>query len=85
MFVKWHFFRADELRQLLSENGYSVAAIAGSEGGTSNFEQPLRDASAEALWYVAHVVCDPGFREDPTVIDMSNHILAVACVSDRVS
>jgi len=81
-FVECHFFRADELRRLFSENGYSVAAVAGLEGVASNFEQPLRDASDESLGYITDVVCDRVFREDPTVADMSNHILAVAYATD---
>lgn len=76
-FVECHFFRADELRQLLAENGFSVAAVVGLEGVASNFEDPLREASDEALEYIREVVGNPDFREDPTVADMSNHILAV--------
>lgn len=82
-FVECHFFRADELRQLLTENGFSVAAVAGLEGVASNFEQPLDDASEEALTYIQRVVHDPAFRENPTIADMSNHILAVAHTSSE--
>ncbi|WP_227380118.1 class I SAM-dependent methyltransferase [Haladaptatus halobius] len=81
-FVECHFFRADELRQLLSKNGFSVVAIAGLEGVASNFEQPLEDASDEALTYIREIVRERSFREDPTVADMSNHILAVVYATE---
>lgn len=76
-FVECHFFRADELRQLMSDNGFEVEAVAGLEGIASNFEQPLREATEEAVAYIREVVRNPTFREDPTVADLSNHILAV--------
>jgi len=76
-FVETHFFRADELRDLLASNGFSVATMAGLEGVASNFEEPLDEASAESLETIREVVLDPEFREDPTVVDASNHILAV--------
>ncbi|HKL27671.1 MAG TPA: methyltransferase domain-containing protein [Natrialbaceae archaeon] len=76
-FVETHFFRADELRDLLSSNGFSVATMAGLEGVASNFEEPLGEASDESLETIREVVLDPEFREDPTVVDASNHILAV--------
>lgn len=76
-FVETHFFRADELRDLLSANGFSVATMAGLEGVASNFEEPLDEASEESLETIREVVLDPEFREDPTVVDASNHVLAV--------
>jgi SAM-dependent methyltransferase len=76
-FVETHFFRADELRDLLSSNGFPVATMAGLEGVASNFEDSIDEASAESQETIREVVLDPEFREDPTVVDASNHILAV--------
>ena len=76
-FVETHFFRADELRDLLASNGFSVATMAGLEGVASNFEEPIDEASEESQETLREVVLDPEFREDPTVVDASNHILAV--------
>ena len=76
-FVETHFFRADELRDLLASNGFSVATMAGLEGVASNFEEPIDEASEESQETIREVVLDPEFREDPTVVDASNHILAV--------
>lgn len=77
-FVECYFFRANELHQLLTENGFSVTVIAGLEGAASNFEQALQQTSDEALATIYDIVQNPDFREDPIVADMSNHILAVA-------
>jgi SAM-dependent methyltransferase len=76
-FVETHFFRADELRSLLSSNGFRVEAMAGLEGLASNFEDSLEDASEDSLATIRSVLRDPDFREDPTVVDASNHLLAV--------
>jgi len=43
----------------------------------------LRDASDEALSHISDEVRVPAFREDSTVVDMSNHILAVAYPADE--
>jgi hypothetical protein len=77
-FVECHFFRAPELRRLLSGRGFSVATVAGLEGVASNFGDAIRNATAESQATIGEVVRDPEFREDPTVADLSNHILAVA-------
>jgi SAM-dependent methyltransferase len=81
-FVETHFFRADELRDLLSSNGFPVATTAGLEGVASNFEDSIDEASAESQETIREVVLDPEFREDPTVVDASNHILAVGHATD---
>lgn len=81
-FVESHFFRAAELRDLLSSNGVSVETMVGLEGVASNFGEPLTDASEDALATIRDVVMDPDFREDPTVVDASEHILAVGYVAN---
>ena len=82
-FVECHFFRAAELRRLLTEAGLSVDTIAGLEGVAANAGGPLRAASETAMRHVDAVVTDPEFREDPTVADCSEHILAVAVARCR--
>ncbi|MFB6121760.1 MAG: methyltransferase domain-containing protein [Halobacteriaceae archaeon] len=82
-FVECHFFRAAELRRLLTEAGLSVDTVAGLEGVASNAGASLSDASETALGHVDEVVTDPAFREDPTVADLSEHILAVAIARCR--
>jgi len=77
-FVACHFFRAAELRELLSGAGLDVRAVVGLEGPASNFEETVEDADEETFEAMRAVVTDPEFREDPAVADLSNHILAVA-------
>lgn len=79
-FVECYFFRAAELEQLLSEHGITVDHVVGLEGVASNFEQSMQEASEEATETIRDVISDPAIREDPTVADLSNHILAVGHV-----
>lgn len=76
-FVETHFFRSAELRDLLRANGFSVETTVGLEGVASNFGDSLDEASEDAVETIREVVTDPKFREDPTVVDASEHILAV--------
>ncbi|WP_266075508.1 class I SAM-dependent methyltransferase [Haladaptatus caseinilyticus] len=77
-FVECHFFRAAELRNLLEKHEFAVEVVAGLEGPASNFEAPLEEIDADAQKNVTEVVRK--LREDPTVADLSNHILAVGRV-----
>lgn len=81
-FVETHFFRSAELRDLLSANGFSVETMVGLEGVASNFGDSLDEASEDAVGTVREVVMDPELREDPTVVDASEHILAVGHATD---
>ena len=76
-------FRAAELRTLLEDHGLVVEALVGLEGIASNFESALEGASPGAVSMIEQVVRDQAVREDPTVADISNHILAVAYPADR--
>jgi SAM-dependent methyltransferase len=77
-FVECHFFRADELRRLLETHGIAVDVVAGLEGPASNFGANLEEIDEEAQETVAGVV--ETLREDPTIADLSNHILGVGWV-----
>ena len=77
-FVACHFFRADELRELLEANGIAVSVVAGLEGPASNFDSEIEDAGEEDQERIREVVRT--VREDPTFADLSNHILAVGRV-----
>lgn len=77
-FVECHFFRSDELRRLLEDRGIAVEVVAGLEGPASNFGANLEEIDEEAQETVAEVV--ETLREDPTITDLSNHILAVGRV-----
>ena len=77
-FVECHFFRADELRELLEAGGIDVAVVAGLEGPASNFDSEVEEASEEEQKRIREVV--RAVREDPTFADLSNHILAVGHV-----
>ena len=77
-FVECHFFRADELRRLLERHEITVETVAGLEGPALNFGANIEDIDADAQENVAHAVRT--LREDPTIADLSNHILAVGRV-----
>lgn len=77
-FVACHFFRADELRDLLERNGIAVAVVAGLEGPASNFDSEIEGANEADQERVREVV--RAVREDPTFADLSNHILGVGHV-----
>lgn len=74
-FAAFHAFRADELRDLLESAGLTVETLAGLEGPASVMAEELSDASDEALSDVRTVV--ETLREDPAVVDTSEHVLAV--------
>lgn len=75
-FVACHFFRADELERVLTDAGFEVEIVAGLEGPASNFDAEIEAADADDQRRIADVVRE--LREDRTVADISNHILAVA-------
>ncbi|MFH5797767.1 class I SAM-dependent methyltransferase [Haladaptatus sp. CMAA 1911] len=77
-FVECHFFRSDEFRRLLEDHGIAVEVVVGLEGPASNFGANLEEIDEEAQETVADVVRT--LREDPTIADLSNHILAVGRV-----
>ena len=77
-FVECHFFRADELEDLLAGEGFAVERIVGLEGPASNFDAEVEAAGPEDRERIAEVV--RSLREDRTFADLSNHILAVARV-----
>jgi SAM-dependent methyltransferase len=70
-----HFYRADELRADLAAAGFDVATLAGLEGPASNLGAELADAPEAAAAEAKSVVA--ALREDPAVVDFSEHVLAV--------
>ncbi|MFC7047100.1 class I SAM-dependent methyltransferase [Halobacteriaceae archaeon GCM10025711] len=71
-----HFFRADELEAALADAGFTVETLVGLEGVASNYGEELAAAPEAAQADVRRVV--ESLREDRAVVDLSNHILAVA-------
>jgi S-adenosylmethionine-dependent methyltransferase len=77
-FVECHFFRADELEAALERNGFTVECVVGLEGPASNFDAEIDAADPDQQERIECVV--RRLREDRTIADISNHILAVARV-----
>jgi len=77
-FTACHFFRAAELEAALEEAGLEVTALLGLEGVAANVGErlPLEDLSEETVDEVTASV--RSLRDDPAVVDWSNHLLAVA-------
>jgi len=81
--VWWHFFRADELRELAESCGLTTIQMAGCEGLSTG----LRDATNllkqdEAKWqrWVELVLSTSA---EPSVVDMGEHILYVGRAPKR--
>ncbi|WP_254807377.1 class I SAM-dependent methyltransferase [Natronosalvus amylolyticus] len=79
-FTACHFFRAPELEAVLEAAGFRVEALAGLEGFAANVGErhDLEDLDADVVDSVTEAVRE--HRTDPAVVDLSNHILAVARV-----
>lgn len=79
-FTEAHFFRASEFESLLDDAGLAIESLVGLEGLASVYTPgPLRETanqlSDEECKWIGRLVDQQ--REDPTVIDMSAHMLAV--------
>jgi SAM-dependent methyltransferase len=70
-----HFFRAEELEADLTDAGFAVERIVGLEGPASNMQRELAEASEDARDSVGKLA--RALREDRTIADVSEHILAV--------
>lgn len=75
-FTEGHFYRVDGLERELESAGFAVESIAGLEGLASNMQAELADASPAAMEDVRALV--ERLREDRSVADVSEHVLAVA-------
>ena len=76
----WHFFRADEIRQLAESHGLETVEMAGCQGlSTGLIEATNALAQDEAKW---KVWVDLLLRTstEPAVVDMAEHILYVGRV-----
>lgn len=82
-FTVCHFFRADELERLLEDAGLTVETLVGLEGVATNLDQgpdAVEELDPEVREPIERVVRDPDLREDRSVADLSEHIMAVARV-----
>jgi ubiquinone/menaquinone biosynthesis C-methylase UbiE len=73
----WHFFRADELRQLAESCGLKTVGMAGCEGlstGLAEATNLLRQDEAKWERWVDLVL---ETSTEPTVVDMAEHILYI--------
>lgn len=82
-FTESHFFRAGEFESLLERGGVTVETLVGLEGLASLFAAGRLRNTAENLSEAEREwICDliENQREDPAVVDLSAHILAVCRV-----
>lgn len=70
-----HFFRADEFESELESGGLSVDKLVGLEGPASQLQEELSELDDEAFADVREMVRK--LREDRSVVDTSEHVLAV--------
>ncbi|WP_135824463.1 class I SAM-dependent methyltransferase [Halorussus ruber] len=70
-----HFFRADEFERELADAGLSVDRLVGLEGPVSRLQAELADADDAAIADVRAMLRE--VREDRSVVDTSEHMLAV--------
>jgi SAM-dependent methyltransferase len=76
--VQCHFFRADELRAALEDAGVTVETLVGLEGLLSNLHERVENVDDDTEETLRALASD--YREDPAVVEMSEHILAVGRV-----
>ncbi|MBN1977342.1 MAG: class I SAM-dependent methyltransferase [Anaerolineae bacterium] len=78
----WHFFRADELRQLAESHGLETVEMAGCQGlSTGLIEATNALAQDEARWQVWIDLLLRTLTES-AVVDMAEHILYIGRVPD---
>ena len=70
-----HFFRADEFEVELEDGGLAVETLAGLEGPASQLQDELSGTDDAKLADVREMV--KKLREDRSVVDTSEHMLAV--------
>lgn len=70
-----HWFRADEFERLLAEGGLDVVELVGLEGPASALQRELEGLSDDAMEPLRETVRT--LRTDRSVVDASNHMLAV--------
>lgn len=73
--VRCHFFRATELEAELEAAGITVETLVGLEGLLSNLHEQISGVDAETADTLRALATE--YREDPAVVEMSEHILAV--------
>lgn len=73
-FTRCHFFRYEEFKELLEGSGLKVEEIIGLEGLASNLKEELMELSEEQEEHALKTI--KKLREDPTVADYSEHMLA---------
>ncbi|PSP55435.1 class I SAM-dependent methyltransferase [Halobacteriales archaeon QS_1_67_19] len=70
-----HFFRADEFESELEAGGLAVETLVGLEGPASQLQDELADLDGDEMADVREMVRE--LREDRSVVDTSEHMLAV--------
>lgn len=72
-----HFFRTDELKELIEKSGGREIALAGLEGMALLKKQTNQLAKRHPTAYKNWLDCHYHMCLDPTVADLSGHILAI--------
>lgn len=79
-FTETHFFRVKEFEAMLERGGLTVETLVGLEGLASLFaagrlRETAEDLSEEQCEWIGKLVENQ--REDPTIVDLSAHLLAI--------
>jgi len=78
--VPWHFFTANELRELVEAHGIETLAMVGCESLSSGLPEATNrlaeDADKWETWMDTLITASC----DPAVVDMSQHILHIGRV-----
>ena len=73
----WHFFRADELRQLAEEQGLETLAMAGCQGLSSGLDEATNAVAADPVKWGRWVETIIRTSAEAAVVDLAEHILYV--------
>ena len=77
----WHFFRADELRELAESCGLTTIEMAGCEGLSTGLKEATNLVAQEEKKWKRWVELAIETSAEPAVVDMSEHILYVGRAS----
>jgi len=76
-FTSCHFFTADDLKQLIHNSGLELIELVGLEGFASHLEKQMKEFKKnDKAWNNIHKIIKY-YEKHPSVIDFSEHILAV--------
>jgi SAM-dependent methyltransferase len=83
--IRWHFFRADELRELVQACGVNTIQMVGCEGLSTGLPEATNRLHEEEEKWAPWFELVLRTASEPAVVDMAEHILYIGRVRPGVS